>query len=81
MMNLTIKQLMTMANFAGLVIDEDKSFHKEDRESFIETEFTLQNGVEVQDEETKVIYNGLSVYCSEYPEEGCLPLDDKTKYI
>ncbi len=71
---LTIKQIMAIADFAGLVIDEDKSFPLEDKESFLETEFTIEDNVTVAHDED-IDYTGKVVICTEYPEEGCLPLD------
>ena len=74
---LTIKQIMAIADFAGLVIAEDKSFSNEDKESFLETEFTIENDVEVS-LDGKNYYKGKTVHCSEYPEEGHLPLEQLT---
>ena len=74
-MNVTIKQLMAIADFAGLVIDEDKSFAKEDKGSFLETEFTIEDDITFAIDET-IDYAGKAVHCTEYPEEGYLPLEE-----
>ena len=73
---ISIKQIMAMADFAGLVIDEDKSFDKEDKESFLETEFTIEENIKIS-RDGKNYYEGMAVCCTEYPEEGFLPLEDK----
>lgn len=72
---LTVKQIMAMASFAGLVIDEDKSFKPEEKEDFITTEFTVSESEKV-DLEDGTYYEGMTVHCTEYPEEGYLQLED-----
>ena len=73
-MNLTIRHIMAIADFAGLVIDENKSFSKEDKDSFMGAEFTIEDDVEIS-RDGKIFYKGKTVCCTEYPEEGYLPLD------
>lgn len=73
---LTIKQIMAIADFAGLVIDEEKSLQGEDVESFLSNEFTISENEKV-DLEDGTYYEGMTAHCTEYPEEGYLQLEDK----
>lgn len=73
---LTIKQIMDVASFAGLVIDEGKSFTPEEREDFISTEFTISENAKV-DLEDGTYYEGMTAHITEYPEEGFYQLEDK----
>ena len=74
---LTGKQIMELALFSGLMLDE-----KYTDESLMDTEYELlhdENGLEVKSEdepETTGKYT-LVVWDAEYPEEGTLPLSDK----
>lgn len=72
---LTIEQIIAIANFSGLVIDEEKSFSCEEKESFIETELTIDENQKI-DYEDSTYYEGMTVHVSEYPEEGYIPLED-----
>lgn len=77
----SIEQIIIIAGFSGLVIDEEKSFSLEDKESFIETELTIDENQKI-DYEDNTYYEGMTVHISEYPEEGYMPLEDvkdKTK--
>lgn len=67
---LTIKQIMDLADFAGLsVTDEGCGID-------LDTEFTISEGKVAADDDKTKYYDGVYVYCTEYPEEGCLPLND-----
>jgi len=68
---LTMAQIISIADFAGLTIsdcplDEDE----------LEQEFTVSNNLKV-DMEDGTYYEGMTVHISEYPEEGFMPLEEK----
>ncbi|MEH6575774.1 MAG: hypothetical protein V7731_01735 [Amphritea sp.] len=71
---LTIKQIIELAEFAGLAINEEMSVHHNDSDQ-LETELTIECGRKVKMEDGTT-FNGTSVHFSEYPEEGSLPLED-----
>ncbi len=74
---LTGKQIMELALFSGLVIDE-----KNMDESLLDTEYELMHdevGIEIKcedgiDDPEKYTH---VVFITEYPEEGTLPLGDR----
>lgn len=74
--NLSIKQIIDLAGFAGLVVDEEKSFAFEEKETMLEQEFVISENQKV-DLEDGTYYEGMTVHCAEYPEEGAFQLEDK----
>jgi len=72
---LTADQILTIADFAGFVIDEEKSYSAEDKELFLETEYVLSEKLKVESEDSDKKYDGLTIHLAEYPEEGFLPLE------
>lgn len=73
---LSIKQIMVLAEFSGLAIDEEKSVHYNEPEA-LETELTIGRDGKVKMEDGS-IYTGHTVHFTEYPEEGSLTLDEIT---
>ena len=74
--SLTIKQIAAIAEFSGLVVDYEKTgFSDED----MEQEFVVSQKIQVQGipEEDIPDYEGMTVHCAEYPEEGFLPLEEE----
>lgn len=71
---ISTKQLMAMCDMAGLVIDQDKSFSKEESEQFLSEEYVLCDKAKVLDDNGGV-YEGKAFHCAEYPEEGAIRLD------
>ena len=74
-MTLTIEQLITACDFAGIVIDIEKTISGKEKKSFMATEFTFNNEQKFNLESGN-IYDGKTVHCTEYPEEGFFPLDE-----
>jgi len=67
-MQLSIKQILIIADFAGLEVsnpDESIDFN---------TEFTIEDNAHF--ESHGQTYIGKTVHCSEHPEEGYIPLDE-----
>ena len=77
MITLSIKQIIDIAEFAGLVINEEKSVHHNDDEA-LETDLTITREGKVKLDDGSV-YTGHTVHFTEYPEEGSLPLDDSRR--
>lgn len=73
---LNIQQIIDLAEFAGLKINEELSVHHNEPEA-LETELTIEQKSPVRMEDG-TIYTGSSVYFTEYPEEGSLPLEKLT---
>jgi len=73
---LNIKQIINLAEFAGLAINEKMSVHHNDSEALL-TELTIETNAKVKMDDGS-IYTGLSTHFSEYPEEGSLPLEELT---
>ena len=70
--NLTIKEIMDLANYAGLSCD-DGGLDSEDMES----ELTIcEKGLVASEDDGSAAWYGAYAYFSEYPEEGCMPLND-----
>lgn len=72
-MKLTIKEIIRLAEFAGLEVD---TVNLSDDET--ESEITIMDGPEggFFDGESLERYAGPVAYFSEYPEEGCCPLGE-----
>ena len=70
---ISTKKLMAMCDLAGLVIDHDKSFSKEEAEEFMTSEYVLIDKKKVLDDDG-AIYEGKTFHCAEYPEEGAIRL-------
>lgn len=67
---LTIQQIIDLLDFAGVSVQEV------DPVIDLETEFTISEGLVKTDDCRTQAYSGLYVFCTEYPEEGCLPLNE-----
>lgn len=67
---LTIKDIMDLASYAGLNVTDEAC------DLDLETEFTITSGLVAVDDCRTQAYSGLYVFCTEYPEEGCLPLNE-----
>lgn len=68
---LTVQQIMDLAEFAGLTVGRD------DPDVDLDTEFTVvADGMVAADDDGLKSYSGPYAYCTDYPEEGCLPLND-----
>jgi len=72
MINLSIKQIMDLANYCGLVCDDGGM-----DESDLECEISIvENGLVAEDDAKASAWLGAYAYFSECPEEGCMPLND-----
>lgn len=72
MINLSIKQIMDLANYCGLICD-DGGLDSSDMETEISV---VENGLVATDDDKKSAWHGAYAYFPEYPEEGCMPLND-----
>jgi len=72
MITLTVAQIKDLVEFAGLTLHPA---HMPDEDD-LETEFTIQDCPEtgVMDDEGVARHYGLIAYCTDYPDEGCIPL-------
>lgn len=70
--NLTVKQIMELANFAGLSCSDGGMDDDE-----LEYEVTVvERGLVAEDDSKESAYYGAYCYMSEYPEEGSFPLNE-----
>jgi hypothetical protein len=70
--NLTVKQIMDLANYAGLSCSDGGM-----DDGDLEYELTIvESGLVAEDDDKKSAYYGAYAYMSEYPEEGCYPLNE-----
>lgn len=70
---LTVKQILELAEFAGIAIDNDHLPDEDDMDS----EFTIceQTGSGLYSSEDNTVCECTHyVYIADYPEEGCIPL-------
>jgi hypothetical protein len=72
MINLSIKQIMDLANYCGLVCN-DGGLDSDDLEAEVSI---VENGLVATDDNKTSAWYGAYAYFSEYPEEGCMPLND-----
>jgi hypothetical protein len=72
MINLSIKQIMELADYCGLIC-EDGGMDESDLECEISI---VENGLVTEDDAKTSAWLGAYAYFSEYPEEGCMPLND-----
>lgn len=72
-LTLSTKQIISICNFAGIHVQTPCDGPGE--EDFLATEHTLTVDKQVQLENGEV-YQGLTVHCTEYPEEGYMPLEE-----
>lgn len=68
----TVAQIKDLVEFAGLTLHPA---HMPDEDD-LETEFTIRDfpAEGVKDDEGVARHYGLIAYCTDYPEEGCMPL-------
>jgi len=70
--NLTIKEIMDLANYCGLTCGDGGM-----DESDLEAEVSIvEKGLVASDDAKTSAWLGAYAYFSEYPEEGCMPLND-----
>lgn len=70
--SVSMKQIKSIAEFAGFAVN---TFDYSDNE-MNETEFVISESEKV-DNEDGTYYEGMTVHCAEYPEEGFMALEDK----
>lgn len=70
--SVSMKQIKSIAEFAGFAVH---TFDYSDNE-MNETEFVISEYEKV-DNEDGTYYEGMTVHCAEYPEEGFMALEDK----
>ncbi|MDC3188965.1 hypothetical protein NQU96_04375 [Pseudoalteromonas elyakovii] len=74
-LTLSTKQIITICNFAGIRVQKPIFIGTTAEADFLATEHTLTVDKQVQLENGEV-YQGLTVHCTEYPEEGYMPLEE-----
>ncbi|MCO7251256.1 hypothetical protein [Pseudoalteromonas sp. Ps84H-4] len=79
-LTLSTKQIISICNFAGIRVQNPifigtGAFTSTAEADFLATEHTLTVDKQVQLENGEV-YQGLTVHCTEYPEEGYMPLEE-----
>ena len=69
---LTIAQIKDLVEFAGMSIHPNTLPDEDD----LETEFTIRDcpAEGVTDDDGVARHYGLIAYCTDYPDEGCMPL-------
>ncbi|TVU83762.1 hypothetical protein FQP85_08280 [Pseudoalteromonas neustonica] len=72
-LTLTTKQILDMCCFAG--IHAQSPCDAPGEEDFLTTEYTISIDQKVQLDDGKT-YQGLTIHCTEYPEEGYMPLEE-----
>lgn len=63
------EQLVQLCNLIGIECNEGE-------EAYLSTEITISKGSVMDELGGKIIYEGLYAYLTDYPEEGCFPLEE-----